>query len=81
MLSNYFKSHWSLAKLKLKDSIKYCAFADKNNFVGNGFKFRVWIVVSMNSKVYVYEIPEKGGYCALKTTHNIDLSDSLSLPN
>lgn len=31
---SYFASHWSLAKVKLKDQMKYCAFADNNKFIG-----------------------------------------------
>lgn len=34
LVSEYFKSHWSLAKLKLNDAGKMCAFARDNSFVG-----------------------------------------------
>ena len=34
LFSNYFKSHWSMAKVKIKEGIKHCAFAEKNHLIG-----------------------------------------------
>lgn len=64
-ISSYFKSHWSLAKLKLTDINKYCSFADGNNF----------IIVTMTGKLYIFEIPKTGGYCVFKSIENIDYID------
>lgn len=29
----------------------------------------------MSGKIHLYEIPEKGGYCTLKLTHDLDFTD------
>lgn len=73
LISNYFSSHWSLARLKLNDADKVCAFADGNHFVGNSIIKN--LVVTGAGKIYLYEIPKEGGYCVLKSTHSIEATD------
>ncbi len=58
-----------MARAKLKDSIKYCAFADSGHIAGREAETPL-VVVTTSGKHCVFEIPQKGGHCALKECRN-----------